>query len=99
MLIVEGIRQLRQWQHKGRRVGIALSRVAFAFAVVLAPFHPHGEPLWRAPPSGLDFRPPIETQLNANPGKQLVIVRYTPRHDVLTEWVYHRADIDDAKVV
>jgi hypothetical protein len=44
-------------------------------------------------------REPFERELNASPGLHLVIVRYAPAHDVHSEYVYNRADIDRAKVV
>ncbi len=98
-LLVQGIRHVRRWECGGRPVGIGLTRAIAAFAVLLAPFHPHSAGLNRAAPSGIEFRPPIQARLNAAPGTHLVIVRYTPQHDVLMEWVYNGADIDHAKVV
>jgi hypothetical protein len=49
----------------------------------------HGDP---------DGRIGINSQLAAAPGKQLVFVRYWPKHQV-TEWVYNSADIDRQTVV
>jgi len=98
-LLIQGMRHLRVWERRGRPVGIGLTRATVAFAVLLAPFHPHGADLRPAAPSGIEFRPLIQARLNAMPGTHLVIVRYAPRHDVSAEWVYNRADIDHSKVV
>ncbi len=49
----------------------------------------HGDP---------DGRIGVNTQLAQAPGKQLVFVRYWPKH-TLTEWVYNSADIDRQTVV
>ncbi len=99
VLLVQGIRHLRRWEWRGRPVGIALTRVVVVFAIILSPFHPHAAALGREEPVGIENRARIEAQLEANPGNHLVLVRYSPRHDVLAEWVYNRADVDNAKVV
>jgi hypothetical protein len=41
----------------------------------------------------------IVSQLEGTPGDHLVIVRYSPNHDVHQEWVYNAADIDHSKIV
>ena len=46
----------------------------------------------------LDGRLEVNHQLAQYPGKQLVFVRYWPKH-TLTEWVYNSADIDRQSVV
>jgi hypothetical protein len=37
--------------------------------------------------------------LAEQPGRQLVLIRYTPEHDAQDEWVYNAADIDASPVV
>jgi hypothetical protein len=46
----------------------------------------------------VDGRIAINQQLAQAPGKQLVFVRYSPRH-LFDEWIHNAADIDGAPVV
>jgi hypothetical protein len=41
----------------------------------------------------------VEADLKQLPGKQLVIVRNSTRHNPLDEWVYNAADIDVSEIV
>jgi hypothetical protein len=41
----------------------------------------------------------IQSELDARSGKQLIIVHYAYRQIPMQEWVYNRADIDDAHVI
>lgn len=89
----QGMRHLRKWRPGSRPIGIGVTRAIVLLAVALAPFHQsfgYGYMVRRAN---------IEHFLATTPGQHLVIVRYSPQHDPLREWVYNRADIDHAKVV
>jgi hypothetical protein len=98
-LMVVGIRSLRQWRVKGRAVGLAMSRVVVLFAILLGPFGQSGTAFTFQTPDLLAYRVQFNKQLEATPGKHLVIVRYGPDHSVLREWVYNGADLDNGKVV
>jgi hypothetical protein len=90
-------------------VGLALVRCVPFVCLMLAGFRIYAEPLGLAihrwpsmwygtAPLGL-ARAKVAAQLEANPGKQLAIVRYTPEHASFDDWVYNAADIDASKVV
>ncbi len=98
-LVVQGARHIRAWKFRGRQVGIGLVRVMVAFAIIGLLVRPPRAISGPEPPSGLDYRAKFEVQLDRLPGTQLAIVRYGVNHNVHSEWVYNRADIDGAKVV
>ena len=50
-------------------------------------------------PSIATERERLLRQLDALPGRQLILVRYHPDHDARWEWVYNDADIDKSKVI
>ena len=55
--------------------------------------------MWYGPDHYGTERAQIESRLEQLPGKQLVIVRYSPERNALDQWVYNSADIDDSKVI
>jgi hypothetical protein len=103
LVLVQGMRHLRLWRWRRRPIGVALVRAIPAIACVMVLLrvgavvaHAPIEPGW--PRGNLD-RLAITRQLDAAAGRHLVIVSYTPHHDLNWEWVYNAADIDNAKIV
>jgi hypothetical protein len=103
LLLLQCMRHLRLWRWRGHQIGLALVRaiptIACAMVVLRVAAvagHTQIEPAW--PRGNLD-RVAITRQLEAVPGRHLVIVSYGPHHDVDWEWVYNAADIDNAKIV
>ena len=109
------MRHLWAWRTgSGQPVGRAMMRFCVAVCVLLAAMRPFDRQLdfpvpespaaewngtWFGPDHfGMD-RDAVERRLQTMPGDQLVLVRYTPDHDPLKEWVYNGADIDGSKVV
>jgi hypothetical protein len=110
--VLVGMQRMRQWQLRGKGVGLFLSRaipLCCALMLILraaaGPLHIDTGPEW--PPtwynSGLRKVPreAIEKKLEALPGKSLVVVSYKAygTFNVPHEWIYNPADIDSAKVV
>src|ERR1035437_1103736 len=111
---LQAMRHLRLARMDGRPVGLGLVRLIVTLVIVLAgvrlfvgPLH-LSDPEW--PPSRwfcswygpVEFgaeRAHIDAGLERLPGKQLVMVRYSPDHSVYDEWVYNAPDIDGSKVI
>jgi hypothetical protein len=113
---LQSMRHLRLWKPDGRAAGLALVRLIVTLCVMLAGVRLFAEPLhltapkwpaglwvweWYGPSHFGTERAQIEAKLEQLPGKQLVIVRYSPEHYrvPLEEWVYNAADIDHSKVI
>jgi hypothetical protein len=111
---LQAMRHLRQWKPGGQPVGSALLRLSVALCVLLAIIRLGAEPLhlelstwpgggwastWFGPGQFGAPRALVEARLEQLPGRQLAIVRYSPKHDCLDEWVYNAANIDNSKVI
>jgi len=108
------MRHLRQWRPGGQPVGTTAVRLTVAVCLVMSALRLAAEPLhialapwpssawvstWAGPGQlGLP-RKQIEDKLNALPGKALILVRYSPNHSSLDEWVYNAPDIDQSKII
>ncbi len=108
------MRHLRLWSPGDEPVGLTLTRLIVTLCVVLAGMRLYAErlhlalPVWPAAwaaewfgpgsRSGAD-RARVETELEREAGKQLVLVRYSSDHNPLVEWVYNAADIENSKVI
>ncbi len=98
LLVVQGLRYLSTMP----RLGYAWMRLAVPAVVCVQcaalPILFAKYVAWQ--PDGWEWnRAQVVKKLENLPGKHLVLVEYGPEHIGHAEWVYNRANIDDAKVV
>jgi hypothetical protein len=106
LIAVAGLQRLSLWNEQAARILLFLCAAHFVFwyglhasgdeslYAALTPFETwdainHGDP---------EGRIAIGRQLNSQPGRQLVFVRYGPQHR-FEEWVHNAADIDNSRIV
>jgi hypothetical protein len=112
---LQAMRHLWHWSVGGRPVGMMSVRLTVILCFVLAGLRLYAVPLhlkidewpaagwvftWYGPGHFGTERARIQAGLEQLPGRQLVIVRYSPDHNpAFNEWVYNAADIDGSKVI
>ncbi len=111
---LQAMRHLRLFSPGGQAVGMAIVRFSVAICVVMAVLRLFDQQLhcpvperpvstwicnWFGPDHFDTERGAVERTLTQLPGEQLAIVRYSPNHDPIDEWVFNAADIDDSKVI
>ena len=111
---LQAMRHLRVWRPGGQPAGLTMVRLNVAICLILAGLRLFAGPLhfalpewpvsswtdtWYGPDHFGTERARVATGMDQLPGPQLVIVRYSPRHNPLDEWVYNAPDIDTSKVV
>jgi len=96
LIAVTGLDQMGRWNALAARVIFLLCIAQFCFEYGL---HVLSDDPWSLELRNPERRVAVNRQLAQAPGKQLVFVRYWPRHIFQDEWVYNAADIDGARVV
>ncbi len=100
-LLAQAARHLRTMKWQARPVGVALSRALVLLLVLstcVSISRRSCDPLWWTC-TGDPSRVAVMKQLEAAPGKHLVVVRYSDDHNIHDEWVYNGADIDGSRII
>jgi hypothetical protein len=111
---LQAMRHLRVWKPGDMPVGTAMVRFTVVVCLIMGGLRLSAEHLrimpaefpasewsgeWYGPSHYGTRRAQVEAELEHLPSQQLVLVRYTPKHNPLDEWVYNGAEIDSSKVI
>ncbi|HEY2989129.1 MAG TPA: hypothetical protein VGL11_15460 [Candidatus Binatia bacterium] len=99
-LSLQSMRCLHEWQWHGGRAGRWLVRASVVLCAVAGAVA--AAEIETKDTHYVEFgahRARLNSELKRLGGKHLVVVRYTPQHNLHEEWVYNDADIDNAPVV
>jgi len=111
---LQAMRHLSFLKSGGWPAGRTMARLTVTLCLLMAGLRLYAEPLhltprqwplgawlcwWWGPGHFGADRARIEAEMEQLPGKQLILVRYTSKHEPMDEWVYNAADIDGSKVI
>jgi hypothetical protein len=111
---LQAMRHLYHCRPGGQPVGRAMTQWIIAVCVLMAVMRPFNKQLnspvperpvstwicnWFGPDHFVTQRSIVAHQLEQVPGDQLAIVRYSPDHDPIDEWVHNAADIDASRII
>lgn len=97
-LVLQSMRHLRTWRWRGQRSGLFLARGTLVLCLLSVPLV--AMRLKRDDPNDWYMqRVRVLEEMERQPGKHLIFVRYAPKHNPNREWVYNPADLDGAKVL
>lgn len=98
---VGGLHWLRYWNPQGKPLGSLLARVAMSAMVLLFVQDVIQRPLsyTSGPAAFKSLRRSLIAQLDAAPGKQLVLVRYSAEHNPYMDFVVNGADFDEERIL
>lgn len=101
-ILIQGVRHLRaaHWPRKSQGpvfvMGLCLLFVMLSFCIIwLDAANPQSTPRYALALQ----RSELIKALKQHPQKDLIFVKYSPEHNPHFEWVYNRADIENAEVV
>lgn len=109
-LVLIAMKQLEEWAPRKRAMGASINRMivlvcllSFGIRTVAAvrkwELGRSESPAWYQLGPKSFGRTDVTATLEQKSRRQLVIVHYTPQHNIFNEWVYNGPDIDQAKVV
>jgi hypothetical protein len=101
LVVMFGVQLFRTMKVRGKEIGLGLVASMLCFSVLsfFAYTFSYIKDIRNYPMTPMKFRAKVLEQLNAKPGRHLVMVRYGPNHNFMHEQVYNGPDIDGQKVV
>ncbi len=108
LISIQCMRRMRTWRWHNKPCGLCATRLLFVLSIfsiissAVAIARPESEGIIYRQEGIRHFamqRHRIEKELMDSPGRHVVIVSYQKNHNNALEWVYNKANIDDAKVV